>query len=331
MTKCLFKALKAVDLEKHVGLFRSLGYDSAGALAHFRAEHFEKLNFTEQELLRLIALLDVLKEATREGKICPHYFNSTKTNNTQQSTIKSAPIRASWSDETVQQRRNTQSNLRKQSNNSMKPKRPISSTGINGRSSSTSMAPTKANKNPSNEFISPRSSSVLSRPHPSTPTKIINQRFLGPKSFLNRPAVQHIKVKSYNYGIPTNRRSRNTSHRSSFHNGSIFVSSPRHHNDTISYGKPAEIYVYARKRPLLSTESNFQDTIAAPDNKRIIITENKANLDCSPLLKKVFFFKIQNENKKLKFCLLIRRNFNLIKYLDRMQQIKKYLNLLFYH
>jgi hypothetical protein len=35
MTKCLFKALKAVDLEKHVGLFRSLGYESAGALAHF--------------------------------------------------------------------------------------------------------------------------------------------------------------------------------------------------------------------------------------------------------------------------------------------------------
>ena len=88
-------------------------------------------------------------------------------------------------------------------------------------------------------------------------------------------------MKSYNYGIPTNRRPRPN-------HGSFFVSSPRHNNDMTSYAKPAEIYVYARKRPLLPAESNFQDTIAVPDNKRIIITENKANLDCTPLLKKVF-------------------------------------------
>ncbi len=199
MTKCLFKALKAVDLEKHVGLFRSLGYDSAGALAHFRAEHFEKLNFTEQELLHLIALLDVLKEATREGKICPHYFNSNKTN-TQQSTIKSPSIRASWSDETIQQR-NSQSNIRK---NQSKPKRSMSSIGITGRSSSTSMASTKTIKNSSNEFISPRSSTVLSRQHSNTPTKNNNQRFLGSKSFLNRPAVQHIKVTKKIYSLLVN-------------------------------------------------------------------------------------------------------------------------------
>jgi hypothetical protein len=187
MTKCIFKALKAVDLEKHVGLFRSLGYDSAGALAHFRAEHFDKLNFNEQELLRLIALLDVLKEATREGKICPHYFHSTKTT-TQQSTIKSAPIKASWSDETVK------STIKKQSSDNFKPKRSISSIGITGRSSSTSMAPTRSIQNHSNEFISQRSSTVLSRQH-STPTKTNNQRYVGPKSFLNRPAVQHVKVR----------------------------------------------------------------------------------------------------------------------------------------
>jgi hypothetical protein len=184
MTKCLFKALKAVDLEKHVGLFRSLGYESAGALAHFHTEHFDKLNFNEQELLRLIALLDVLKEATRNGKICPHYFNTTKTNS-QQSNIKSVPISASWSDETVPQR-NSQSNLRKQ------PKRSTSLIGVTGRSSSTLMAPTKPS---SNEFLSHRSSTVLSRQHPLTPTKTNNQRFLGPKSFLNRPAVQHVKVR----------------------------------------------------------------------------------------------------------------------------------------
>ena len=43
MTKCLLKALKAVDLQNHVELFRSLGYDSAGALAHFRAEQLQQI------------------------------------------------------------------------------------------------------------------------------------------------------------------------------------------------------------------------------------------------------------------------------------------------
>lgn len=191
MTKCLFKALKAVDLEKHVGLFRSLGYESAGALAHFRTEHFEKLNFNEQELLRLITLLDVLKESTRDGKICPHYFNSSKTH-TQQSNIKSPPIRASWSDETIPQR-NSQSNLRKPSNENIKPKRSMSSAGVMGRLSSTSMAPTKFS---SNELTPQRSSTVLSRQYPPTPTKTNNQRISGPKSFFNRPAVQHVKVRT---------------------------------------------------------------------------------------------------------------------------------------
>ncbi|CAF0902470.1 unnamed protein product [Rotaria sordida] len=293
MTKCLLKALKAVDLEQHVGLFRSLGYDSAGALAHFRAEHFEKLNFNEQELLRLIALLDVLKEATREGKICPHYFNSTKTNK-QQTTIKSIPIRASWNDETIQQR-NSQSKIKKQSIENLRPKRSISSIGMTGRSSSASMATTKLIKNHSNEVILQRPSTVLSRQHSIISTKNNHQRYLKPKSFLNRPTIQHVKVKSYNYGIPSNKRSRNISYRANYqfssniHHNSIFVSSSHNTNDIISYGKPAEIYVYARKRPLLSTESNFQDTITVLDNKHIIISENKANLDCTPLLKKTEF------------------------------------------
>ncbi|CAF4178972.1 unnamed protein product [Rotaria socialis] len=294
MTKCLFKALKAVDLDQHVGSFRSLGYDSAGALANFRAEHFEKLNCNEQELLRLIALLDVLKEATREGKICPHYFNSNKLIKKQQAPIKSIPIQASWGDETVQQR-NFQSTIKKQSNVNPKQKRSISSVGVSGRSLSTSMAPTKPIKKYSDEVILQRPSTVLSRQNHSLLTKSNNQWYSGSKSFLNRPAIQHVKVKSYNYGIPSNRRARNSPYRathqftSNSHHGSIFASSSHHASDTISYAKPAEIYVYARKRPLLSTESNFQDAITVPDNKRIIIAENKANLDCTPLLKKTEF------------------------------------------
>ncbi|CAF1553373.1 unnamed protein product [Adineta steineri] len=261
MTKCLLKALKAVDLDKHIGLFRSLGYDSAGALAHFRTEHFEKLNFNEQELLHLISLLDVLKEATRDGKICTHNFSSTKSTQQQQqqSNIKSNPII-----------------------------RAACSIDITRRSS--------IQRNYSDDFIIQKTSTVLSREH-IIPTKPNHQIISGSKSFLNRPPIEHVKVKSYNYGIPTSRRSRSNTHRSNFqqetnyHHSPLFVSSPRHTTDTISYAKPAEIYVYARKRPLLSNETNFEDTVTVPDNKRVIITENKANLDCTPLLKKVFFEK----------------------------------------
>ena len=191
MTKCLFKALKAVDLDQRVGLFRSLGYDSAGALAYFRAEHFESLNFNEEELLRFIALLDVLKEATHEGKVCPHYFNSNKTNK-QQSKIKSAPIQANWSDETTRPR-NSQSTVKKQSTENFQNK---NSMGFTGRLSSASMATTNIVKNHSNEFNLQRPSTVLSRQHPITPKKANHQRNSKQRSFLSRPAVQHIKVRT---------------------------------------------------------------------------------------------------------------------------------------
>lgn len=123
----------------------------------------------------------------------------------------------------------------------------------------------------------------------------------------------------------------NRRNRTSFYRNSQLISSPRHSHDTISYAKPAEIYVYARKRPLLPTEMNFQDAITVPDNKRILITENKSNLDCTPLLKKVE--KIFND-----FYLVVvffvrtsRPNFNSIKSSDRMFPIVKYSNRLFFH
>jgi hypothetical protein len=160
MTKCLLKALKAVNLENHVELFRSLGYDSAGALAHFHQEHFKQLNLSSDEIHRVHALLDVLKEATREGKICPHYSKST--------------IRSKSSEY-----RNSQ--LIKTKN--IQSKRSTSSIGISGRLSSVSFT----NKNHANGFILQRPSSNVSKHQ--------DQQFFGPKSLSNRPAVQHVKVR----------------------------------------------------------------------------------------------------------------------------------------
>jgi hypothetical protein len=165
MTKCLLKALKAVNLENHVEFFRSLGYDSAGALAHFHREHFKRLNLSADELLRFHALLDVLKEATREGKICPHYSKSTS-------------MRAKSTEPT-----NNLHSKKKQSNENLKSKRSSSSIGIAGRLSVT-------NKNPSNGFIVQRPSSVISQQQKNN-----NQQFFGPKSLSNRPGIQHVKVR----------------------------------------------------------------------------------------------------------------------------------------
>ena len=179
MTKCLFKALKAVDLEQHTGLFRSLGYDSAGSLTRFRTEHFERLHLNEQELLRLISLLDVLKEASGEGKVGRHYFQSARSNK-QSSTGKPVPIRASWSDETnQQQQQHSQTTKFQQSNDNIRTKR---STSTLGRASKT------GNNHP-NEMIFQRPSTVLSRS-----PRFVPSRTVATKTFLNRPLVQHVKV-----------------------------------------------------------------------------------------------------------------------------------------
>ena len=67
----------------------------------------------------------------------------------------------------------------------------------------------------------------------------------------------------------------------------MFTVSSRNAPEVVSYAKPAEIYVYARKRPLLSSEITFEDIITIPNNKSLILAENKSNLDSTPLLKKV--------------------------------------------
>ena len=95
--------------------------------------------------------------------------------------------------------------------------------------------------------------------------------------------------------MPTNKRQRNVSQRIQYQHESnnnnnhaaIFVPATSSTAEIVSYAKPAEIYVYARKRPLLLSEIDFYDTISVPDNKRIVIAENKANVDCTSLLKKV--------------------------------------------
>ena len=136
--------------------------------------------------------------------------------------------------------------------------------------------------------------------------------------------------------MPTNKRTQSSVVRVHYqnenhsHQPSVFVSSSHNQFDSASYAKPAEIYVYARKRPLLANEIKFRDTILVPDSKNMLIEEHKSNLDCTPLLKKVLclWFSLLSKSK---ICLLNRVNFNLIKSFLLKYQINKYSNVQFCH
>lgn len=189
MTKCLLKALKAVDLHNYIDLFRLLGYDSAGALAHFHPDHFKQLHLTDEELARFRALLDVLQQATREGKICPHYCKSSRQG---RSTSRRDSIRISSSIEGVQYRHGPATMkkdpvvTKKQSHHDIKPKRSKSSIDIHGRSSSSNAT----QKQHADGFLLQRPSSV------TIPTrKNYEQSYFGPKALMQRPVVEHVKVR----------------------------------------------------------------------------------------------------------------------------------------
>lgn len=178
MTKCLLKALKAVNLENHLELFRSFGYDSAGALAHFHHEHFKQLTLSPDELLRFHSLLDVLKEATLEGKICPHYSKSSRQT--------SSRAKSTEPPNHHHHRANNLHAVKKQSNENLKSKRSSSSTAINGRSSSSLSFNAKSHAN----------GVMLQKPSTGAIRQKTNhdQQFFGPKSHFNRPPVEHVKV-----------------------------------------------------------------------------------------------------------------------------------------
>lgn len=182
MTKCLLKALKAVNLENHLELFRSFGYDSAGALAHFHHEHFKQLTLSPDELLRFHALLDVLKEATLEGKICPHYSKSSR----QTSARAKSTEPPNYHHRNAQSNRTNHLHTKKPSNGNLKSKRSSSSTAVNGRSSSLSLNV----KSHANGFVLQKPSTGVIRQQTNH-----DQHFFGPKSHFNRPPVEHVRVR----------------------------------------------------------------------------------------------------------------------------------------
>ena len=304
MTKCLFKALKAVGLDKHVELFRSLGYESAGALAHFRTEHFERLNLTEQELLHLISLLDVLKEATRDGKICPHYFSSNK----QQTNIKSASsVRASWCDET--------------------------STKISTKRAKSSTDPLRPSTVPREQVLPEKTSTILSREQIFIPWKTTaTQKLAGARSFLNRPTVEHVKVRTKNRTtLTTNCLSRS--------NRTIMV-----YQQINAHALILLIDIIRPKRIRMENQPRSTFTLVnvhfyqAKPILKISLPYRMTNVSLLQRIKLIWivhlylkrYRKRKTFNPSHRLCFFFRLNFNMIMYLDLKFQINKYLNRLSY-
>jgi hypothetical protein len=187
MTKCLTKALKAVNLDNHTGIFLALGYDSAGALAHFRSDHYKQLRFDDQQLSRFHALLDVLQQATKEGKICPHYCKADRPHHFSRTKQTEGIVNY----QKTSNRRKHFIYASKKSQEDLSHRRSHSSLGAVSRGSVTSIG----KKDPPQEFILERSAPAVVKSHPFSDHHHHHQQDLVETTMMDdRPAVEHVKV-----------------------------------------------------------------------------------------------------------------------------------------
>lgn len=170
--------------------------------------------------------------------------------------------------------------------------------------------------------------------HP-TLTKVgknYNSNFFGPKlplknntdnnnnnnNFEQKEAnnVKIIETQTYNYGVPQKQQIHLNTHSHKRPNYGSSNSSRKtksnsykdNHNHTNRNKVTADIFVYARKRPLLESESHFNDAIVIEngfeETKNICVNEMKSLVDGTPLLRKNEFefdrtFDSSNSNEDI--------------------------------
>ena len=148
---------------------------------------------------------------------------------------------------------------------------------------------------------------AVNHPNPTNIKPIANHKanFFGPQ-YTGNPNhlsnVYTVETQAYNYGVfkqPTNKqvvKKRGYQSVASARQRTSSVPATASNNKIVA----ADIYVFARKRPKLSCESNFNDVVVVePRDKQgqamICVNEMKAALDGTPILKKVrncFLIKI---------------------------------------
>jgi hypothetical protein len=117
--------------------------------------------------------------------------------------------------------------------------------------------------------------------------------------------VKLIRTNSYNYGVPQSQETSTLKRQKSFNGGFIKPSFSHQANQQNEPPKQtqihtSDIYVFARKRPKLDTESQFDDVVhienglnlkekRAPATMAMCINEVKSAVDGTPILRKVSF------------------------------------------
>jgi hypothetical protein len=147
--------------------------------------------------------------------------------------------------------------------------------------------------------------SSVCHPSLSKVTKNSNTNFFGPKLSSNNnnnnveqetANVKIVETQTYNYGVPQKQQQVNAQSykRHHVHNNRRAKSNSNHdyhhHQQNNTNKVTADIFVYARKRPLLDSESQFNDAVFIENNadetRNICVNEMKSLVDGTPLLRK---------------------------------------------
>ena len=145
--------------------------------------------------------------------------------------------------------------------------------------------------------------------HPTQPNfQRTSAKFFGPKLLANsRPEeisnVQFIENSNYNYGVPASQllaqKNKNLRSKSANRRSSTFATTNAGAESGAGPSQPpiatADIFVYARKRPMLMSESHFTDAVVVENSDAeaqlmstsICINEMKNTVDGTPILRKV--------------------------------------------
>ncbi|CAF0861459.1 unnamed protein product [Brachionus calyciflorus] len=139
--------------------------------------------------------------------------------------------------------------------------------------------------------IIPIETNSVTHPNLNTGTKSASN-FFGPKIHTTNKEIANVELvttKTYNYGVPQNLNNKNKG----FIRKTVSISNVKSNENTKAQLNNAlttnEIYVFARKRPKLQSEADFQDVVCVDYNENsgdICVNEIKTAVDGTPILRK---------------------------------------------
>lgn len=245
----------------------------------------------------------------------PNLYNINNNNNKMKRIVRTSTTSTATN--------SAQNNIATSSSSSLTPKGVIITkrtvtTGV-GRAKSTEppvTGPITSRKISSQSVATSKSAVALDLQAPAVrhpATQQINRmssKFFGPK--LEQKEVSNVKLienNNYNYGVPSQQQQQQQQKKSKF---SLNKKPNYGANKTLNEGSngqvanstviTTDIFVYARKRPMLTCEANFTDVVILDKNSECLEDDNEAHtnsicinefknaVDGTPILRKVYFF-----------------------------------------